>query len=134
RGWPRPSSTARYPIVVDASGERGALRHALRSLAPGGVCTSVAPYFASGTRLPLWTMYVNQASFITGLANARAELPAVLDAVTAGQLRPELVTSMVADWVDAPQALLDPTTKVVVRRARVYGHSVGPNARERHPE
>jgi threonine dehydrogenase-like Zn-dependent dehydrogenase len=120
RGWPRLSSTARYPIVVDASGERGALHHALRSLAPGGVCTSVAPYFESGTRLPLWTMYVNQASFVTGLANARAELPAVLDAVTAGRLRPELVTRVVADWSDAPQALLDPTTKVVVRRARAY--------------
>ncbi|GAA5153192.1 alcohol dehydrogenase catalytic domain-containing protein [Pseudonocardia eucalypti] len=119
-GWPRPGSTARYPIVVDASGERGALRHALRSLTPGGVCTSVAPYFESGTRLPLWTMYVNQASFVTGLANARAELPAVLDAVTAGRLRPELVTGVVADWSDAPRALLDPTTKVVVRRARAH--------------
>ncbi|MEJ3653299.1 alcohol dehydrogenase catalytic domain-containing protein [Actinomycetes bacterium KLBMP 9759] len=120
RGWPRLGSTARYPVVVDASGERGALQYALRSLAPGGICTSVALYFESGTRLPLWTMYVNQASFVTGMANARAELPAVVDAVVAGRLRPELVTRVVADWADAPQALLDPTAKVVVRRARAH--------------
>lgn len=119
-GWPaRKRPGTRYPIVVDASGERGALEHAMRSLTAGGVCTSVTPYFTAGTRLPLWTMYVQQASFVTGLTNARAELPAVLNAVSAGRLRPELVTGLLADWDDAPTALLAPTAKVVVARARV---------------
>jgi threonine dehydrogenase-like Zn-dependent dehydrogenase len=118
-GRDRPST--RYPIVVDASGERGALEHAVRSLTAGGVCTSVTPYFTAGTRLPLWTMYVQQSSFVTGLANARAELPAVLRAVAEGRLRPELVTGLLADWEDAPSALLTPVAKVIVTRPQVTG-------------
>jgi alcohol dehydrogenase len=118
-GRDRPDT--RYPIVVDASGERGALGHAIRSLTAGGVCTSVTPYFTAGTRLPLWTMYVQQSSFVTGLANARAELPAVLRAVAEGRLRPELVTGLLADWEDAPSALLTPVAKVIVTRPQVTG-------------
>jgi threonine dehydrogenase-like Zn-dependent dehydrogenase len=118
RGWPARKRPG-YPIVVDASGARGALGYAMRSLTAGGVCTSVTPYFTAGTRLPLWTMYVRQATFSTGLTNARAELPAVLNAVAAGRLRPELVTGLLADWEDAPTALLAPTAKVVVARARI---------------
>jgi len=68
RTWPVRD---RYPIVVDANGERGALEHAMRSLTAGGVCTSVTPYFTAGTRLPLWTMYVQQASFLTAAGSAR---------------------------------------------------------------
>lgn len=74
----RARRRADYPIVVDANGERGALAHAIRSLAPGGICTSVAIYFATGTRVPMWEMYVRQGTLITGLVDVRAELPAVL--------------------------------------------------------
>jgi threonine dehydrogenase-like Zn-dependent dehydrogenase len=110
---------ADYPVVVDANGERGALAYAIRSLAPGGICTSVAIYFATGTRVPMWELYVRQGTLTTGLANARAELPAVLAAVATGSLRPGLVTGVLADWEDAPQALLARATKVVVTRARL---------------
>jgi hypothetical protein len=81
----------------------------------------VTPYFTAGTRLPLWTMYVQQSSFVTGLANARAELPAVLRAVAEGRLRTELVTGLLADWEDAPSALLTPVAKVSVTRPQVTG-------------
>jgi alcohol dehydrogenase len=110
---------ADYPVVVDANGERGALAYAIRGLAPGGICTSVAIYFATGTRVPMWELYVRQGTLTTGLVNARAELPAVLAAVATGSLRPELVTGVLADWEDAPQALLARATKVVVTRARL---------------
>jgi len=36
--------------------------------------------------------------------------------VAAGRFHPELVTSQVADWEDAPQALSDPPRKLVLRR------------------
>ncbi|WP_232665846.1 alcohol dehydrogenase catalytic domain-containing protein [Pseudonocardia sp. TRM90224] len=118
--WRRtPARRGEYPVVVDANGERGALAYAIKSLAPGGICTSVALYFATGTRVPMWELYVRQGTLTTGLANARAELPAVLAAVATGSLRPELVTGVLADWEDAPQALLARATKVVVTRARI---------------
>ncbi|WP_028922090.1 alcohol dehydrogenase catalytic domain-containing protein [Pseudonocardia acaciae] len=118
--WRRmPARRGDYPVVVDANGERGALAYATRSLAPGGICTSVAIYFTAGTRVPMWELYVRQGTVATGLANARAELPAVLAAVATGSLRPELVTGVLADWEDAPRAMLAPATKVVVTRARL---------------
>ncbi len=117
RRWPNSKNgPASYPVVVDACGDSGALRFAMRSLAPGGICTSVVPYFTAGTWLPLWGMYVQQNSFVTGVANARAELPEVLAAVGTGRLRPELVTGVVAGWDEAPEALLAPAAKVVVHR------------------
>lgn len=108
-----------YPIAVDASGMVGALTYAIRSLSPGGVCTSVAFYLRRGTPLPLWSMYINNSRFETGFANVRDYLPAVLEAVRAGRLRPELVTTLIASWEDAPRALLERTTKVVIMRAPI---------------
>jgi hypothetical protein len=67
----------------------------------------------------MWELYVRQGTLTTGLVNARAELPAVLAAVATGSLRPELVTGVLADWEDAPQALLARAAKVVVTRARL---------------
>jgi hypothetical protein len=39
--------------------------------------------------------------------------------VQSGRLRTELVTTLTADWHDAPEALLDPSTKVVLVRSRL---------------
>jgi alcohol dehydrogenase len=44
-------------------------------------------------------------------------MPAILDLVAAGRLRPQLVTSATVAWDDAPQALLEPATKLVFSRA-----------------
>jgi alcohol dehydrogenase len=120
----------RYPVVVDASGERGALAYAVRALAPGGICTSVAIYFRAGTRLPLWTLYSRQGTLTTGLVNARTELPAVLTAVAHGRLRPEVVTDLVADWDEAPSAFLTPATKAVITRPRSTGTREMPRDRD----
>jgi threonine dehydrogenase-like Zn-dependent dehydrogenase len=105
-----------YPIAVDGSGAGGALDFAIRALSPGGVCTSVFFYLRKGTPVPLWQMYVYGGTLTTGLANVRANLPEILRTVQSGLLKPELVTTLQADWNDAPQALLSPTTKVVLVR------------------
>lgn len=105
-----------YPITVDGSGAVAGLDFAIRSLSVGGICTTVAFYLRAGTPVPLWRMYVHGGTLKTGLANVRADLPDILEAVQSGRLRPELVTTLTADWHDAPEALLDPTTKVVLIR------------------
>jgi hypothetical protein len=43
-------------------------------------------------------------------------MPAILDLVEAGRLRPQLITTAHVDWDDAPEALLEPTTKLVITR------------------
>jgi threonine dehydrogenase-like Zn-dependent dehydrogenase len=105
-----------YPITVDGSGVSAGLDFAIRSLSSGGTCTTVAFYLRSGTPVPLWRMYVHGGTLTTGLANVRADLPDILAAVASGKLQPELVTTRTAAWSDAPEALLDPSTKVVLVR------------------
>ena len=61
-------------------------------------------------------MYVNGSTLTTGLANVRADLPDILDAVRDGRLRPDLVTALAASWNDVPDALLEHGTNVVLTR------------------
>jgi threonine dehydrogenase-like Zn-dependent dehydrogenase len=105
-----------YPIVVDASGASGALDFAIRALSPGGICTTVFFHLRKGTPIPLWHMYVYGGTLTTGLANVRADLPDILRTIESGLLKPELVTTLTAQWNDAPEALLVPTTKVILVR------------------
>ena len=48
---------------------------------------------------------------------ARPAIPAILDLVAAGRLRPQLVTSATIAWDDAPDALLDLAIKLIVQRS-----------------
>lgn len=92
------------------------LNYAIRSLAPGGVCTSVGYYFQKCSCLPIMQMYINGSTFFTGISNPRADLPEVLDLIKSGKFKPELITTLVADWADAPTAYLERGTKVVIKR------------------
>lgn len=112
-----PTRTARtYPVTVDASGDSAGLATAVRALEPGGVCTNVSPYLKKGTSLPLFEMYTKGSTFRTGFSNARADIPEVLALVREGRLKPELVTTRLAPWEDAAEALLDRSAKVVIVR------------------
>jgi alcohol dehydrogenase len=105
-----------FPIVVEASGHPKALAFALRSVAPGGACTSVCAYFGDSAPVPLWDMWLGGATLCTGLVNARADLPEVLALVARG-FRPDAIPTRVVDWDDAAEAFLDPARKLVVTRA-----------------
>jgi alcohol dehydrogenase len=105
-----------YPITVDASSTTAGLNYALCALATGGTCTAVGFYLRRGTPLPLWKMYMKSASLRVGVSNPRADLPAVLPLVAARRFEPGKLNTTIAEWDDAPRALLDRSTKVVVRR------------------
>jgi alcohol dehydrogenase len=111
---PHPGRLAPARVTVDASGDPALLRVALRALEPGGVCTSTAIYLGD-TPVPLLGMYDVGVTFVTGRANARPTVPAVLDLV-AGGFDPSVVTTTVAGWDEAAAALAAPTTKTVVTR------------------
>jgi threonine dehydrogenase-like Zn-dependent dehydrogenase len=116
RGYPVRQD--RYPIVVDASSRERGLNFAVRAVESGGVCTAVGYYLRAGTPLPLWQMYLNGTRLHIGVSNAHADLPAVLDLVAQGKFRPQLVSTVIADWDQAADAILDrDATKVVVARS-----------------
>ena len=112
-----PTMNGNYPISVDASADPQGLHFALRSLSPGGVCTSVGYYFQKGTAIPLMQMFANDSMLRTGVSHARAALPEVLALIANGRFDPSVVTTLVSGWDDAPEAFLERTTKVVVQRA-----------------
>ncbi len=109
-----PRKVGAFPIAVDASGSQEGVRCALNSTAFDGTCTSTSVYLEDPT-LPLFSMYSRCCTFHTGRAHVRPAIPAVLDLVAAG-FRPELVTSAVAPWTDAVEALSDPPMKLVISR------------------
>jgi len=111
-----PEKLGPFGVVVDASGHPKGLATALRSVAPGGICTSVGAYPGNATPIPLWDMWLGAATLCTGLVNARADLPKVLSLIVDGGFKPESVPTRVAAWEDAPQAFLDPVAKLVIAR------------------
>ena len=113
---PPPRRHGSYAVTVDGSATHEGLACALRSTAPGGLCTSVAIYFEPETPVPLLEMYTTGVTLHAGRAQARASIPGVLDLVAEGRLRPELVTSRVVAWEDAPEAVVSPERKLVIER------------------
>jgi threonine dehydrogenase-like Zn-dependent dehydrogenase len=105
-----------YDVAVEATSNGRGLRTALRALAPGGICTAVGYYLATGTRLPLMRMYATDATLHVGVSHARASLPELLGFVARTGFAAERVTTLTAEWEDAPTAYLAETTKVVLAR------------------
>ena len=113
----KPKRVGPYPITVDASADPDGLKLALRSTSPDGICTGTAIYFGEPPRLPLLEMYTKGITFRTGRANARSAMPHVLGLAAEGHLHPELVTTHLVAWEDAPAALAENGwTKLVIER------------------
>jgi threonine dehydrogenase-like Zn-dependent dehydrogenase len=113
------TTTVRYDVVVEATSRAAGLRRAVGSLAPGGICTAVGYYLAAGTRLPLMRMYATDATLRVGVSHARAVLPDVLEFIATSGFPAEQVTTITADWDDAPAAYAARTTKLVLQRDAV---------------
>lgn len=111
-GTPDPSLGA-FPVTVDATATPEGLIATLRLTDRGGRCTSIGQLVPEAP-LPLFELYTRGVHLHLGIAQVRPDIPAILDLVAAGRLRPQLVTSATASWNDAPEALLEPTTKMVI--------------------
>jgi threonine dehydrogenase-like Zn-dependent dehydrogenase len=109
----------RYDVAVEASSAGSGVRDALRSLNPGGICTAVGYYLAPTTRTPLMHMYANDATLRVGVSSVRPVLPDLLDFVGRTGFPAERVTTLLADWEDAPAAYAARTTKLVLHRSPV---------------
>jgi alcohol dehydrogenase len=106
----------RYDVAVEASSHGSGVRDAIRSLNPGGICTPVGYYLAPNTKVPLMHMYANDATLRIGVSSVRPLLPELLDFVARTGFPAEKVTTLLADWEDAPTAYAERATKLVLHR------------------
>ncbi|MBP3082689.1 alcohol dehydrogenase catalytic domain-containing protein [Mycolicibacterium fortuitum] len=114
----RGSATGRcgYDIVVEAASNARGLRDGLRALAPGGACVGTGYYVRANTKLPVMDMYATSATLQVGVSHVRSVLPELLDFIAQTGFEAERVTTLLADWDDAPAAYQERTTKVVLHR------------------
>jgi alcohol dehydrogenase len=108
-----------YDLAVEGTSSAAGVDVALRSLAPGGICQPVGYYLPPGTKVPLMHMYANDATLKIAVSSVRAVLPELLDFVAGDNFPAELVTTLTADWDDAPEAYKARTTKLVLHRPRL---------------
>lgn len=100
----RPRDWPVAPLTVDATGTPAGLRHVLRHTAPDGICSCVWSLHR-GANIPLAACYVRNVTLHIGRCHVRAVMPDVLDLMATGRFQPELVTTNVASFDDAPAAL-----------------------------
>jgi alcohol dehydrogenase len=93
---------APFPLVADVSVD--GLAQALASTAADGVCSSSGGLHRSA-RIPFAQMFLRNATLHVGHTHARALIPAVLELMERGRLRPEEVTTTVAALDEAPGVL-----------------------------
>jgi threonine dehydrogenase-like Zn-dependent dehydrogenase len=113
-----PKRHGPYPITVDASGDPDGLACALRSTEPDGICTSIGIYFEELTPVPLLEMFTKGIRFHTGRVHARPAMEPLIELVREGRFRPELATGETASWDEAPEALANHRSKLVITRGR----------------
>ena len=94
------------PLVAEVSATPAGLRFALGMTAPDGICSSSGTLHAT-VRIPTLLMYGRNVTFTMARTHARTVMPEVLELMSSGRLRPERVTSVVADFDDAQQALTE---------------------------
>jgi alcohol dehydrogenase len=90
------------PLVVHISTDP--LATALAHTAPDGICTSSGGLHRSA-RIPFFQMWARRTTLHLGIHHTRALMPAVLELMVQGALRPEDVVTAVAPLDDAPAAI-----------------------------
>ncbi|WP_232666623.1 zinc-dependent alcohol dehydrogenase [Pseudonocardia sp. TRM90224] len=106
-----------FDVTVDASGTADGLALALRSTGPGGTCTctSGAVHRGAPVALPVYAMYMNVVTFRTGWVHTRSLLDEPLALVAGGAFDPTVIAT-ITSFEDAPAALAEPFTKLIMRR------------------
>ncbi|WP_433329043.1 zinc-dependent alcohol dehydrogenase [Spirillospora sp. CA-294931] len=101
-----------FDLIVDAAGDLAWLRRAVHLLEPGGVIECLGGYFGD---IPLagFAMYTRGVSVNFGQGNNLPAIPATLDAVARGLVRPSELWITRVDWDDLPAAYVDEPRKLV---------------------
>jgi alcohol dehydrogenase len=112
-----------FDISIEAGGSVEALKTALTSLVPEGMCESAGNHYKPG-ETPLLQMYLNGVTFRVGRDNVRANIPPALELAASGKVDPGRVVSHVFDWEELPTELPKGHNKAVFVREPVKLPSV----------
>ena len=96
-----------FAVTACCASSSEALLSALASTAPGGTCQSAGIHFQPFA-LPLFEMYRRGVRFVTGRANARDDIPAVLDLISTGALDVASINAQVVPVGDVLTTLSGP--------------------------
>jgi threonine dehydrogenase-like Zn-dependent dehydrogenase len=112
---PSSQSFGDFAVVAVCDSTPDSLMSGLASTEPGGVCQSSGIQFFGAPDVDYLSMYKRGVRFVTGRANARDDIPAVLALIAQGRLDPGLVTGNVISFADAPDRLAsDITHKTII--------------------
>lgn len=106
-----------FEVTVDTSGLPAGLALALRATGPCGTCTCTAGavHRKQPPAIPLYEMYLRSVTLRTGWVSTRPLIADAAGSVLSGAVRP-LDVATIVPWEQAPEALREPFTKVVVAR------------------
>jgi len=98
RSWPMAE------LTVDATGSPAGLRKVLQHTEPDGVSSCVWSMHRRAS-IGLQSLYMRNITLHVGRSHIRSHIPEVLELMTGGSFRPELVTTNTASFDDSPAAL-----------------------------
>ncbi len=107
----------KYAITLNATNDSSGatLRDALLATAPGGHCENTVFHFKD-VELPLLAMHLNCLTLRSSLSNARSYMPAVLELLSSGRIRPQLVATETLPFDTAAETLTNAGFKPVFTR------------------
>lgn len=106
-----------FDVTAETSGLADALRFALRSTGPSGICTCTAGAVHRGqdVPMPVYEMYMNTVTFHTGWVHTRPLITEPLQHMTDGLFDPCQIADA-ATFDDAPAAFAEPFHKLILTR------------------
>jgi threonine dehydrogenase-like Zn-dependent dehydrogenase len=104
-----------FPVTVASNGRADDLILAIRATEPAGICVDVGVHLED-VALPLLRMYTVGVTLVTGRAQSRRDLPAVLDLVASRRIDSSVVTRHTAGWDEAAKTWSAHTRKLVLVR------------------
>ncbi|UGT43995.1 alcohol dehydrogenase catalytic domain-containing protein [Nocardia yamanashiensis] len=111
-----PRERGEYDLVVDASNLTNGLTYAVRSTAPGGDCVVPSYHLGAFTPVPLMHMSWTDITLHVGPSHPAASLSDMLTWIHENAFPAEKVTTVIADFDDAPLAYEQRATKCVLYR------------------
>jgi threonine dehydrogenase-like Zn-dependent dehydrogenase len=103
-----------FPVVSAAISTPGGLNSAFASTTSGGTCHSSGIQFFGVPDADYLALYRRGIQFVTGRANARDDMPAVLALIEQGRLDPALITGNTIAFDQAPEHLINQLTHKTV--------------------
>lgn len=114
----RKSLSGGFDITVDACGNPEVIPHLVAATARAGVCVSTAGVMYRGRppQMDVYDMYRKSMSFHTGWVHTHSIIEQPLGLIAGGTFDPSPVTTVIADWDNCDEVLIEPFTKVIISR------------------